>query len=64
MGQKLGTIISFKYIRAVVSGHGSKPEVLSMVCSSKLKPVWRDNIYPIKEGTDLLTYHIHISVCL
>ena len=30
-GQKLGTVTSFKYHRAVVSDEGSKPEVLSRI---------------------------------
>ena len=48
-GQKLGTVISFKYLGAVVSDDGSKPEVLSRIAQAtaaltKLKPIWRDNI--------------------
>ena len=47
-GQKLGTVISFKYLGAVVSDDGSKPEVLSRIAQAtaaltKLKPIWRDN---------------------
>ena len=47
-GQKLGTVISFRYIGAVVSDFGSKPEVLSRIAQAttaltKLKPVWKDN---------------------
>ena len=46
--QKLGTVTSFKYLGAVVSDDGSKPEVLSSIAQAtaaltKLKPVWRDN---------------------
>ena len=46
-GQKLGTV-SFKYLGAVVSDDGSKPEVLSMIAQAtaaltKLKPIWKDN---------------------
>ena len=45
-GQKLGTVTSFKYLGAVVSG--DEPEVLSMIAQAtaaltKLKPIWRDN---------------------
>ena len=48
-GQKLGTVLSFKYLGAVVSDDGSKPEVLSRIAQAtaaltKLKPIWRDNI--------------------
>ena len=47
-GQKLGTVTSSKYIEAVVSDHGSKPEILSRIAQAtaaltKLKPIWRDN---------------------
>ena len=45
----MGTVRSFKYIGAVVSDDGSKPEVLSRIVQAtaalmKLKPIWRDNI--------------------
>ena len=47
-GQKLGTVTSLKYLGAVVSDDGSKPEVLSRIAQAaaalkKLKPIWRDN---------------------
>ena len=48
-GQKLGSVTSFKYLGAVVSDDGSKPEVLSTriaqttAALTKLKPIWRDN---------------------
>ena len=47
-GQKLGAATSFKYLGAVVSDDGSKPEVLSRIAQAtaaltKLKPIWRDN---------------------
>ena len=47
-GQKLGTVTSFKYLGAVVSDDGSKPEVLSRIARAtaaltELKPIWRDN---------------------
>ena len=43
-GQKLGTVTSFKYLGAVVSDHGSKPEILSRIMQAtaaltKLKPI-------------------------
>ena len=48
IGQKLGTVTSFKYLGAVVSDDGSKPEILSRIAQAtaaltKLKPIWRDN---------------------
>ena len=47
-GQKLGTVTSFKYLGAVVSDDGSKPEVLSRIAQAtavltKLKPILRDS---------------------
>ena len=47
-GQKLGTETSFKYLGAVVSDDGSKPEVLSgnvqaTAALTKLKSIWRDH---------------------
>ena len=47
-GQMLGTVTSFKYLGAVVSEDGSKPEVLSRIAQAtaaltKLKLIWRDN---------------------
>ena len=46
--QKLGTLTSFKYLGAVVSDDGFKPEIPSMIAQAtatltKLKPIWRDN---------------------
>ena len=46
--QKLGIVTSFKYLGAVVSDDGSKPEVLSRIAQAtatltKLKRIWRDN---------------------
>ena len=47
-GQKLGTVTRFKYLGAVVSDDGSKPEIVSRPehatgSLTKLKPIWRDN---------------------
>ena len=46
--QKPETVTSFKYLGAIVSDGGSKPEVLSRIAQAteamtKLKPIWRDN---------------------
>ena len=47
-GQRLGTVTCVKYLRAVVSDDGSKPEILSRIVQAtvaltKLKPIWKDN---------------------
>ena len=49
-GKKLGTVTSFKYLGAVVTGDGPKPEILLRIAQAiaaltKLKPIWRDNIF-------------------
>ena len=46
-GQKLETVISFKYLGSVVADEGSKPEILSRIAQTtaaltRLKPVWND----------------------
>ena len=46
--QNLITMACFKYLGAIVSDKGSKPEVLSRITQAtaalkKLKPIWRDN---------------------
>ena len=58
-GQKLGTVTSFKYLGAVVSDDGSKPEVLSMIEQAtaaliKLKPIWRDNNISLRSKVMLM----------
>ena len=46
--QKLGTVTNFiKYLRAVVSDHGPKPQILSRIAQAaadltKLKTIWRE----------------------
>ena len=46
-GLKLETVISFKYLGAVITDGGSKPEILSRIAQTtsaltRLKPVWID----------------------
>ena len=46
-GEKLETVTSFKYLGAIVSDQGSKPEVLSRIAQTaaamtKLAPIWKD----------------------
>ena len=47
-GQKLKTVTSFKYLGALVTDEGSKPEVLSRIAQTtatltRLKTIWNDN---------------------
>ena len=44
-GQKLETVISFKYLDSVITDAGSKPEILSRIAQTtealtRMKPVW------------------------
>ena len=48
--QALSTVTSFKYLGAVISDEGSKPEVLSKIAQAtaaltKLKPIWERQPY-------------------
>ena len=58
-GQKLDTVTSFKYLRAVVSDDGSKPEVLSQTTAqasaavTKLKTTWKDNYISLGSKVNL-----------
>ena len=45
--KKLGTVHSFKYLGAIVSDEGSKPEILSRIAQTttalnKLNTIWND----------------------
>ena len=67
-GQKLGTVTSSKYLRAVVSGDGSKPAILSRMAQAtlaltKLKPSLRDNNIPLRSKMKL-THSLVISIFL
>ena len=63
---------SFKYIGAVVSDDGSKPEILSRIAHAtiahtKLKPIWRDNNIALGSKVklmDALPCYFHISARL
>ena len=67
-GQVLGTVTSFKYLGAVVSDDGSKPEVLSRIeqataALTKLKPIWRDNNISLGSKVKLMRFLV-ISIFL
>ena len=68
MQQKFGTVSSFKYLGAVVSNDGSKPEVLSRIAQAtaaltKLKPIWRDDNISLGSKMKLLRFLV-ISIFL
>ena len=67
-GQKLGTVTSFKYLGAVVSDDGSKPEIFARIAQAtaaltKLKPIWRDNNIFLGLKVNLMRSHL-ISIFL
>ena len=58
-GQKLGTVTSLKYIGAIVSDDGFKPEILSRIAQAtaalrKFKPIWRDNSISLESYVKLM----------
>ena len=64
----MGTVTSFKYLGAVVSDDGSKPEILLRIAQAtaaltKLKPIWRDNNISLRSKVKL-TRSLVISICL
>ena len=70
--QKLGTVTSFKYLGAVISDDGPKPEVLSRISQAtaaliKLKPIWRDNNISLRSKVKLmrsLVISIFLYACI
>ena len=54
-GQKLGTVTSFKYLGAIVSGERSKPEIAQATAAlTKLEPIWRDNNISLGSKVELM----------
>ena len=58
-GQELETVTQFKYLGAIISQEGSKPEVLARSAQTatalaKLKPLWRDKNITLKCKLKLL----------
>ena len=54
-GQKLETVTSFKYRGSVITDKGSKPEILSRIALTRVKPVWNDR--SISPGSKIQMMH-------
>ena len=55
-GEKLDEVVSFKYLGAVVTDQGSKPEVLSRIVQTtaalaRLKTIWSDKQISVSSKT-------------
>jgi len=67
-GEKLKTVTSFKYLGAIVSDQGSKPEVLSRIAQTaaamtNLAPIWKDKNILLSSKIRLM-YSLVISIFL
>ena len=67
-GQKLGNVMSFKYLGTVVSGDVSKPETLSRIAQAtaaltKLMIICRDNNISLGSKVKLMR-SLAISICM
>ena len=56
-GQKLETVTSIKYLGSVITGEGSKPEILSNITQTtapltRLKSVWNNRSIYLSSKTD------------
>ena len=66
-GQRLEEVENFKYLGAIISNEGSKPEILSRIAQttaalSRLKIIWRDK--NIALSTDADAHRLYLSLCL
>ena len=66
--QTLETVHSFKYLGAIVSDQGSKPEVISRIAQtiaalSKLDTIWKDKNIALSSKI-ILMRSLVISICL
>jgi len=67
-GQQLETVQQFKYLGAIISQEGSKPEVHARIAQTiaaltKLKPIWKDKNIAVKSKLKLL-HALVISILL
>ena len=68
-GQRLETVISFKYLGSVVTDEDSKPEILSRIAQTtaaltRLKPVWIDKSISLSSKIRLMRSLVTPSSCM
>ncbi|PIK52349.1 endonuclease-reverse transcriptase [Apostichopus japonicus] len=66
-GEKLETVQSFKYLGAIVTDEGSKPEVLSRIAQTtsavtKLKLIWKDRNITLRSKIRPWSYKLYSSM--
>ena len=70
-GQKLETFTSFKYLGSVMTGEGSKPEILSKIAQpiaalTRSKSVWNNRSIPLSSKIRLMRFlvtYIFLHAC-
>ena len=67
-GQRLEEVENFKYLGAIISNEGSKPEILSRIAQtaaalSRLKIIWRDKNIPLASKVKLMRMLIFLYAC-
>ena len=63
--KKLETVRSFKYLGAIVSDEGSKPEVLSRIAQTTASVTKRqEHHHQLQDQTDAFPGHVHIFACM
>ena len=56
-GQRLETVISFKYLGPVITDEGSKPEIPQTTAAlTRLKPVWIDKSISLSSKIQLMRF--------
>ena len=69
-GQRIEEVENFKYLGAIISNEGSKPEILSRIAQtiaalSRLKIIWKDKNISLASNVKLMwTVILHVSTFL
>ena len=65
--QKLEAATQFKYLGAVISEEGSRPQIMTRIVQTtaalaRLKPIWRDQNITLKAQTHACPGHLYLPV--